>query len=115
MAVVLLYELGEGAPEEALKADGGSLGQLALALMQVGACRGCRLPALALMQVSASRGCRLLALADAGGGAGVQGQLALIFMRAGAGCCVQVAAKRVVLCVQDDVWCRMLCAVCRML
>ena len=35
MAVVLLYELGEGAPEEALKADSGALGQLALALMQV--------------------------------------------------------------------------------
>ena len=35
IAVVLLYELGEGAPEEALKADSGALGQLALALMQV--------------------------------------------------------------------------------
>ncbi|GAX84343.1 hypothetical protein CEUSTIGMA_g11765.t1 [Chlamydomonas eustigma] len=34
MAVVLLYELGEGAPEEALKSDSGALGQLAVALMQ---------------------------------------------------------------------------------
>mmetsp|Transcript_5354 Transcript_5354/g.11718 ORF Transcript_5354/g.11718 Transcript_5354/m.11718 type:complete len:1077 (-) Transcript_5354:655-3885(-) len=34
LAVVLLYELGEGAPEEALKPDSGALGQLALALMQ---------------------------------------------------------------------------------
>eukprot|EP00798_Chlamydomonas_sp_ICE-L_P025196 gene25196-10836_t len=33
MAVLLLYELGEGAPEEALKPDSGALGQLAIALM----------------------------------------------------------------------------------
>jgi hypothetical protein len=32
---VLLYELGEGAPDEALKPDSGALGQLAVALMQV--------------------------------------------------------------------------------
>ena len=35
IAVVMLYELGEGAPEEALKPDSGTLGQLAVALMQV--------------------------------------------------------------------------------
>lgn len=34
VAVSLLYELGEGAPEEALKPDGGALGALAAALMQ---------------------------------------------------------------------------------
>ncbi|KAG1677608.1 hypothetical protein FOA52_010389 [Chlamydomonas sp. UWO 241] len=34
VAVVMLYELGEGAPEEALKPDSGALGQLAVALMQ---------------------------------------------------------------------------------
>lgn len=34
MAVTLLYELGEGAPEETLKAGCGALGQLALVLMQ---------------------------------------------------------------------------------
>lgn len=34
MAVVLLYELGEGAPEAALKPPNGVLCQLSLALMQ---------------------------------------------------------------------------------
>jgi hypothetical protein len=35
VAVVLLYELGEGAPEEALKPDRGSVGRVGVALLQV--------------------------------------------------------------------------------
>lgn len=51
MAVILLYELGEGAPEEALKPDSGALGRLAVALMQANlpAARH-RLVALAVME-----------------------------------------------------------------
>lgn len=51
LAVSLLYELGEGAPEEALKPGTGELGQLALGLMQTDVpASGHRLVALALME-----------------------------------------------------------------
>ncbi|CAL8470725.1 g10267 [Coccomyxa elongata] len=51
LAVSLLYELGEGASEEALKASSGALGQLALGLMQTDVpASGHRLVALALME-----------------------------------------------------------------
>ena len=49
--MVLLYELGEGAPEEALKPDSGALGQLAVALMQANLpCARHRLVALAVLE-----------------------------------------------------------------
>ena len=44
VAVQMLYELGEGAPEESLRPNSGALAQLVLALMQV----GCRLGLLGL-------------------------------------------------------------------
>lgn len=61
MAVTLLYELGEGAPEEALKPGSGALGQLALLLMgqsQLPAGQH-RLVALAVMECTV-RYCRAL-------------------------------------------------------
>jgi len=53
MAVTLLYELGEGAPEEALKPGSGALGQLALATVASPGglpCARHRLVALAVME-----------------------------------------------------------------
>ncbi|MEW5306130.1 MAG: hypothetical protein WDW36_008620 [Sanguina aurantia] len=48
VAVALLYELGEGAPEDSLKAEGGALAQLALALMSQASLPCCRHPLVAL-------------------------------------------------------------------
>jgi hypothetical protein len=41
VAVQMLYELGEGAPEEALRPNSGALAQLVLALMQVRGLQPC--------------------------------------------------------------------------
>jgi exportin-T len=62
VAVTCVYELGEGAPEEALKPGSGDLGQLALLLMSRGAQLPCgqhRLVALATLEVTV-RYCRVL-------------------------------------------------------
>lgn len=48
VAVALLHELGEGAPEDSLKPEGGALAQLALALMSQTSLPCCRHPLVAL-------------------------------------------------------------------
>ena len=50
LAVTLLYELGEGAPEEALKPGSGMLGHLALGDMPLPTTPACEIGSLLLVE-----------------------------------------------------------------